>query len=396
MPATVAAIALIFTVLSARAVQNLSQFEESQIKEKGQGQTILLTNLWSQRREMSPLPAIVTPAESVQLLFSDRPEYFRSGDGIALQEAVKPGVVRLYVYHVPEPAKAPKIISAIIENQGSNILHLRFDRYAFPNPGRNYLEIGKQGLMDYFGSTPRSDTRELAPHARMPVDPAMDQSVVMSPQLVHGFYEFEIDQPALVSVFQRSPTQTSTNVPEILRLIPLSEPAGTLTAGAGRGLFLTNNFNVTLPEGFTMDSTNGPVQLLIADGKRVPWIAGRDHISNDAESLDKGNYGVIYHIRLPYRSGDHRGLALLAYNPLGERSGCGQMAMALRVSAGAFPAGVVPVPNDKISLGGRNQFALIQRFPPPPAGVTDTLEIEYSPPGASCLPTPLVFVPYSP
>lgn len=381
---------------SVCAGQTDAEIENLKVKGAAQGQVVLLTNLWSQRREMPVLPVTITPREGCQLLFSDRPEYFRSGDGIALQEEVKPGRVRLYIYHVPEPAGVPKVVSSVIENLGTNDLRLRFQRHAFPKPGRNYLEIGKQGLIDYFEYAAHPDHRRLAPHERMAIDPAMDRVVAMSPELVHGFYEFEIDQPALISVFQRSPAQASTNAVEVLRKIPLSDPAGAEAAGAGRGLFLTDNYEVGLVEGAFLDSTNGPVQLIVADGKRDPWIKGHDSISDGEESLDKGNYGVIYHIRFPYRTSDGRGLALLAYNPHGPQSGCGQMAMALRVGSGEFPGGVVAVPKERISFGGRNQMVLIQRFPPLREGAEGIIEIDYSPPGASCLPTPLVFVPYAP
>ena len=64
------------------------------------------------------IPLVKSDGHGPQFLFSDRPEYFRSGDGIAMQEDVKPGVVRLYVYHCPDPKGGKKIISAVIENRG--------------------------------------------------------------------------------------------------------------------------------------------------------------------------------------------------------------------------------------------------------------------------------------
>lgn len=230
----------------------------------------------------------------------------------------------------------------------------------------------------------------------MVLDPAMDKTVAMSPQLVHGIYEFDVDQPALVSVFQRSLEQSSVNVVDALPRIQESDGDENPLTGAGRGSFHHSNFEVTLEDGAFLDSTNGVRQLIIADGRRDPWIKGSDSIAHNREVLDKGNYGVIYRVRIPYRTSDGRGLALLTYNAHSLRSGCGQMAMALRVSAGEFSKGIVAVPGERVSFGGRGQMVLIQRFPPLAAGATGTLEVEYSPPGASCLPTPLVFAPYRP
>jgi hypothetical protein len=57
---------------------------------------------------------------------------------------------------------------------------------------------------------------------------------------------------------------------------------------------------------------------------------------------------------------------------------------------------VVVLPVDRVAFGGAEEAALIQRFPPLPDGTNETLEVIYTPPGACCLPTPLVFVPYEP
>ncbi len=343
---------------------------------------------------MPVVPVKITATPAPQLLFSDRPEYFRSGDGIALQETVQPGVIRLYVYHVPGPNAAPKVITSVIQNCGTNTLQFRFLRYAFPKPGGNYQEIGKHGLIDYFNSPPQDVVRTLVPNARMVIDPAMDETVVNAPQLVHGFYEFEIDQPAKISVLQREPGQKSTEVVERLRLLKPTGAADAFSSGAGRGRFPNCNFEVANQDGAALSLTHGPMLLIIADGKRDPWINGTDSIENNGTATNKGNYGAIYHIRLNYNGSAGKGFALLAYNPLGEGTGCSELAMAVRINKGAFAAGVVPVPAEKISFGGRGQMVLIQRFPPLPGGVGGTLELDYSPPGASCLPTPFMLVPY--
>src|SRR5690606_19007403 len=56
-----------------------------------------------------------------QYLIADDPEYIRVPEGIALQEPVQPGAVRLYVYNVngvKEPAKMDRRIMAVIRNTG--------------------------------------------------------------------------------------------------------------------------------------------------------------------------------------------------------------------------------------------------------------------------------------
>lgn len=82
-----------------------------------------------------------------QFLISDDPEYIRIPEAIAMQEAVSPGAVRLYVYNVngvKEPQKIPRKITAVLKNTGKEELHLRMLKYSSQKPSTNYFQIGKQ------------------------------------------------------------------------------------------------------------------------------------------------------------------------------------------------------------------------------------------------------------
>jgi hypothetical protein len=221
----------------------------------------------------------------------------------------------------------------------------------------------------------------------------MDSTRVTKDQLVHGFYEFEIDQPARVSVLQRDPEEVSGEVVKRLPKLPQLLPGKKNGNGAGRGIFSTCNF--TVANETVIDTTNGPMQLIVADGKHEGWIRGHDGIENN-DSHDAGNYGVMYKIRLKRASSDGRGLALLLCNLNARSQWCGRLAAAVRVSEGVFPAGVVRLPSERASFGEAEEGALIQKFPPLRIGEAGIIELVYSPPGAACIPTPLVFVPYQP
>src|SRR4051812_27652248 len=80
---------------------NLNATEEASLKDARQGGVVMLDELWSNQTKLPLVPTKISPAGGPQFLFSDRPEYFLGGNGIALQEKVKPGTVRLYLYHVP-------------------------------------------------------------------------------------------------------------------------------------------------------------------------------------------------------------------------------------------------------------------------------------------------------
>jgi hypothetical protein len=310
-----------------------------------------------------------------------------------MQEDVKPGAVRLYVYHVPQPQAGPKTISAVIQNLGSNAMTFRFLRYAFPKPGKNYQKIGKTGLIDFFNSKPEDSSRSIPPGARAVIDPRLDATTVTTDDLVHGFYEFEINQPARVTVLQRDPDQSSLDIIEKLPKLPREVP-GCKSDGAGRGIFLTSDFDVTGENSFVFNTTNGPARLLLADGRRDRYIQGRDSIEQSDSVRDSGNYGVMYHIHLIWRSDDGRQLALLITRPGGSGQDCSSQSGAVQVSPGVWHGGTVAIPADNVSYGNPGEMVIIQKFLPPPNGQTADIEILYSPPGASCIPTPMVLLPF--
>jgi hypothetical protein len=51
------------------------------------------------------------------------------------------------------------------------------------------------------------------------------------------------------------------------------------------------------------------------------------------------------------------------------------------------------VPTKEPYLRGSDKAVLLQVYPPVAKGKTADIEITYTPPGASCLPTPLLLVP---
>jgi len=336
-----------------------------------------------------------TDGRGPQFLFSDKPEYFRTGNGIAMQEEVKPGVVRLYVYHVPTPGDKAHVISAVIENIGDRPMTFRFTKYAFQPPGGDYHRIGKGGLIDYFNAKPSDEIRSLDPGKRMVLDPKMEAKPVTRDILVHGLYEFEIDQPARITTFQRDADQVSIEVIDHLEKLPPVLP-GFHASGAGRGLFLNSDIHVANVK--SIDTSDGVQQLIVADGKTDPWIIGRDSISGlltgDAQQMNKGNYGVMYKIRLTRKSSDGKKLAMLICNGRADGKWCRVAAAAVKVSDGMHPGGAIPLPREQVRFEGLPQAVVIQTFAPVTDGETHTIELTYSPPGASCLPTPILFIPF--
>lgn len=346
-----------------------------------------------------PITVSAVPG-SPPLVFSDKPEYFRTGNGIALQEDVAAGRFRLYVYHVPEPTGAQKIISAIAENLSDSPATLTFHRYAFPAPGGDYHNMAKQSMAAFLSKAPAPAAiavRTIPPRGRIVIDPAMEVPVKKD-ILVHGWYELETTQPLKITTLQRDLTADSTTAVDTLEKLPKVLP-GFHASGAGRGVFPETEFTVSPPAPF--DTVSGIVQVVLADGApnadgTASWIQGYDSLSNESgqANLNKGNYGALYHLRIPHTASDGRSLALVVANARADGKWCRYAAMAVLTSAGHHAAGVVRLPEAKVRYDGLPEAVVVQTFPPPAAGSTGTIEVTYTPPGASCLPQNFILIPF--
>lgn len=341
-------------------------------------------------RQIPVLQLTITDGKGPQFLFSDKPEYFRSGNGIAMQEVVQPGKVRLYLYHVPTPDDRTHAISAVIENLGHGTLTLRMHRNTLQPPGGDYHKIGKTSLFEYFNDSPKSDVLSVPPGGRAVLDPNLDKLKLKRDMLVHGIYEFEIDQPVKVTTFQRDPDQDSLKIVDSLEKLPQVLP-GFNPSGAGRGLFPRSDVDVASEK--VIDTADGMRQMVVADGKTDPWIVGTDSISGDKQQINKGNYGVMYRATLRYRSSDGRAMAVVLTNGRADGKWCTYAAAAMKVNDGRHPGGAVMLPTGQTRFEGLPQAVMIQSYPPANPGGTGTIEFIYSPPGASCLPTPILLIP---
>jgi hypothetical protein len=380
--------------LNANAVE-LSSEAQAGIRRGTQGSLLFVPEVVDARRRLPVIPLSITLLPGPPLLFSDLPEYLGPSNGVALMEDVAEGDYRLYVYHVPGSKEVCKTVSVVVENLGKKKLRLRFARSAFPKPGMDYAAMGVAGLMEFFTGHNVPPPLSIAPGAWQVLDERLDQTVAADPQLVHAFYEFHINQPARIAVLQRDTNQVSTDVVDVLPRLPRSLP-GESPSGAGRGIFRTADIVATNLYGSVVDTTNGVQRLLLADGRRDPWVRGFDGLAGNMAVTNKGNYGVIYHIRLAWKSSDDRSLALLIGAP-GSRMGEEIRPMAaVKVSDGIWKGGWQAISATGALSHQPGEVALAQKFAPPSPGTTNYLEIIYSPPGGSSLPTSLFFAPFQP
>lgn len=367
--------------------QNVKQEDVLSLLKAKQGNVVLMKDFFTVKPAEIRYNKVVLPGP--QFIISDDPEYIRLPEAIALQEAVQPGAVRLYVYNVngvKEPVKLDRKITAVIKNTGKKKMHLRMLKYSSQKPSANYFQIGKQGLADYFSSKGDERIRTVEPGEAIAVDEQLERNVVSYDQLTHGFYEFVIDQPAQISVIQTDP---GTLGPVALKRIKTVIPTG--HKNAGRGLFGVSNYKITSVD--VMDTKNGVAEIIVADGVKDPWVLGVEGTSGKESTL-AGNYGVIYNMELKWKSTDGKGLALVTWNSRSaDNKWCNGMAATMVVGKGKFREGIVQLPNDRLVTKAAPEAVLVQVFPPAKNGEEQVIKLTYSPPGASCLPTPLVFIP---
>ena len=324
-----------------------------------------------------------------QYLISDDPEYIRVPEAVALREAVAPGTVRLYVYNVngvKEPNKIETRIAAVIKNTGKTDMRLRMLKYSSQKPTTNYFLAGKQGLADFFASTPQTTVRIIKPGKSIAIDPAQEKFIARYDELVHGFYEFVIDQPGEVSVVQTDLKTLVTVANDRIKAAISSKGVN-----AGRGIFGVSNYRVLVQD--TLDTKDGIKQIIMADGNKDPWVQGTEGNTGRVATL-AGNYGVMYEVEMKWKSTDGHGLALVTWNSRADNGQwCGGMANTMVVSKGKFKEGIIQLPSDKLVTRKSPEAILVQVFTPAANGEEQTIRFTYSPPGASCLPTPLVFIP---
>lgn len=324
-----------------------------------------------------------------QFLISDDPEYIRIPEAVAMQENVAPGAVRLYVYNVNgvrEPQQIKTKITAVIKNTGKEKMTLRMLKYSSQKPSTNYFAIGKKGLEDFFNSQVENDVRYLQPGEVIAIDPQLEKNVVSYDELVHGFYEFVVDQPGQISILQTSPEKSGPEaLAQIKTLIPHSHE------NAGRGIFGVSNYKITSLD--TISTSNGVTQLVVADGKSDPWITGTIGENKDF-AQNAGNYGVMYHTKIKWKSTDGKGLAVVTWNSRSaDNKWCGGMGLTMDLKNADGTRVVRQLPSEALVTKAAPEAILVEIYKPDPSKEVQEIDFIYSPPGASCLPTPLVLIP---
>ena len=327
------------------------------------------------------------------LLFSDSPEYV-DRPGILYQDTVK-GEVRVLYYHLNN-TKVPQKVAVVLENASpeERVNIVQVTRGGTAEPSEYYLWVGKNTQRQYFGEK-KIDLVLLLKDKKRLLQSGMDEIVLQPGQLVYGVYDFKADHPVKTSVIMYPANANPLEFIEGAKVLPRDSVAlrGTYK-GMDREITSEREYN---PE------RDGIVYIMLADNKTDEYKVGVD-ATDGSQTVDYGNYGVLYKIAIPVKEGAPKVQYYLS--PLG---GTYAGTMTVRRDHSPYtklietPAGLgyfgdqtAPEP-ENVSKAREEGTALFgSHMELADLGCYDNAVpnyFEFSPPGASNLPVCLILMP---
>lgn len=226
------------------------------------------------------------------LLFSDSPEYV-DRPGILYQDTVK-GEVRVLYYHLNN-TKVPQKVAVVLENASpeERVNIVQVTRGGTAKPSEYYLWVGKNTQRQYFGEK-KIDVVLLLKDKKRLLQSGMDEIVLQPGQLVYGVYDFKADHPVKTSVIMYPANANPLEFIEGAKVLPRDSVA---LRGTYRGM----DREITSEREYDPER-DGIVYIMLADNKIDEYKVGVD-ATDGCQTVDYGNYGVLYKIAIPVKEG---------------------------------------------------------------------------------------------
>ena len=226
------------------------------------------------------------------LLFSDSPEYV-DRPGILYQDTVK-GEVRVLYYHLNN-TKVPQKVAVVLENANSEESYniVQVTRGGTAKPSEYYLWVGKNTQRQYFGEK-KTDLVLLLKDKKRLLQSGMDEIVLQPGQLVYGVYDFKADHPVKTSVIMYPANANPLEFIEGAKVLPRDSVAL-------RGTYKGMDREITSEREYDPER-DGIVYIMLADNKIDEYKVGVD-ATDGCQTVDYGNYGVLYKIAIPVKEG---------------------------------------------------------------------------------------------
>lgn len=308
-------------------------------------------------------------SQSGRLLFSDSPEMVNR-DGILYRDQVE-GAGRLFFHHVNADAVA-KRLEVLVENKSSKVARVAVRQYGLGGPGYAWMAIGKETLTSYLAG---SQPYELAipPGGAVPLSAVISETAVLPNMLISGMFDFTADRPVTVTVLMLPLLEDGAAFARTARVLAPDEYhlRGTFE-GADRKLVAASPYD---------PAEDGPVALTLGDNQIDRYLTGVD-ATNGKPVINYGNYGVVYQLVIPSKSGGK-----IAYY-LAPRGG--EYAGAIGIDHPDATWRSVATPMGRVHFGTNRaeDFAFLGTY-----DSGETMVFTFSPPGASNLPVKIVVLP---
>jgi hypothetical protein len=167
--------------------------------------------------------------------------------------------------------------------------------------------------------------------AYLVLDSTYTTTDVSNGELLHGIWDYTMDQPHEVIICMHTPSSDPVTVCPALPLHPRD-------ALHQRGTFNASNKHYTNMPGFAIETSLGILNVPLSAGTaNDSYIVGVDVTDGMPQTL-LGNYGILYNISLYIASLDEKNMSFVVV-PLG-----GEWGGAIETQPGITPGGVFLLP----------------------------------------------------
>ena len=322
------------------------------------------------------------------LLFSDSPEYVKEV-GVLYRDTVT-GDARVLYYHLNDTPQ-PKKLAVVLETE-ADLATVSVTRGAAAAPSADYLHVGKATQIGYFDTHELNERIYVTKERPRLLVPAMNETLLAPGQLVYGVYDFHTNAPVRVSVIMYGADIDPFAFLRIAHVLPRDEIAL-------RGTFHGMNRVITAQKPYR-PSMDGAVYFPIGDNLHDVYRHGID-ATDGSTVVNYGNYGILYQINIPTMGREN---ARYFLSPLG-----GVYAGAMRAESGGKRI-LLQTPATRAYFGDQTlsespnvvqareegllfltQYTELSDLGTYATG--QSVEFEYSPPGASNLPVNIILMP---
>lgn len=311
-----------------------------------------------------------------KLVFSDSPESPTARGKLYYDETL-PATAgsdyhRVFAYHVNANSKKMRIV-VLVKNRGTASATLTVQKTGTAGPSTSYAYVGKLGYHRWLLST-AATPRSIAAGAWAELDTTFNGWQPATNYLVHGIWDYSIDQPHTVLLCAVNATDNAISVCPTLGLLARD------THKRGTFPYSDKVYDATT----TIDTAYGIQQFPVAGGTTNDAFATGEDKTDGTSMTNSGNYGINYRMHLASSYSDGKKLGWLINPRAGGWGG------AIWAMTGILTGGKFLVPPNAGTTSDNTKGTVIGKYQ---TGHTAPW-FQFSPTGGSSFPVRFVAVPF--